>query len=67
MIRETTMESFAQELLDGKYAFQTFAEQIGKLLDGRDESFAERVRFKGVAGLEDNQGPSIAAMALADQ
>jgi DNA helicase II / ATP-dependent DNA helicase PcrA len=46
MIRETTMEQLANELLDEKYNFQSFAEQVTKLLGGRDEAFAERVRFK---------------------
>lgn len=46
MIRETTMEQLANELLDQDYMFQTFAEQVAKLLDARDEGFAERVRFK---------------------
>jgi DNA helicase-2/ATP-dependent DNA helicase PcrA len=49
MIRETTMERLADELLDGNYKFQTFAEQVAKLLDARDEEFAERVRFKATA------------------
>jgi len=46
MIRETTMESLAEELLEGKINFQTFGQQITVLLRNRDESYAERVRFK---------------------
>ena len=49
MIRETTMEQLADELLDGDFQFQTFSQQVAKLLDGRDEEFAERVRFKATA------------------
>lgn len=49
MILETTMETLADELLDGKYRFQTFAEQVSELLKGRDPQFAERVRFKATA------------------
>jgi DNA helicase-2/ATP-dependent DNA helicase PcrA len=49
MIRETTMENLADELLDGEYKYQTFVEQVSKLLDARDEAFAERVRFKATA------------------
>lgn len=49
MIRETTMETLADELLDGKYAFQTFAEQVAELLKNRDPNFGERVRFKATA------------------
>jgi DNA helicase-2/ATP-dependent DNA helicase PcrA len=49
MILETTMETLADELLDGKYRFQTFADQVSELLKGRDPQFAERVRFKATA------------------
>jgi DNA helicase-2/ATP-dependent DNA helicase PcrA len=47
MIRETTMEQLADELLDGDFQFQTFVQQVAVLLDDRDEKFADRVRFKG--------------------
>jgi DNA helicase-2/ATP-dependent DNA helicase PcrA len=53
MIRETTMEQLANELLDGEYKFQTFAEQVSKLLEGGDEAFAQRVRFKALADFLD--------------
>lgn len=46
MISETTMESLADVLLESKYNFQTFGEQIQVLLRGTDQAFAERVRFK---------------------
>ena len=49
MIRETTMEALAEELLDGKFSFQTFAEQVSELLKDREPAFGERVRFKSTA------------------
>ncbi len=53
MICETTMEQLANELLNEKYKFQTFVEQVAKLLEARDEAFAERVRFKATADFLD--------------
>ncbi len=49
MIRETTMESIAGVLLGAGFKFQTFAEQVAILLEGRDQKYAERVRFKSSA------------------
>ena len=49
MIRETTMEALAEDILDGKFHFQTFAEQVSELLKDRDPGFSERVRFKATA------------------
>lgn len=49
MILETTMETLADELLDGKHRFQTFAGQVTELLKNSDPPFAERVRFKATA------------------
>lgn len=46
MIQETTMESIAGVLLGAGFKCQTFAEQVATLLDGKDEGYAERVRFK---------------------
>jgi len=46
MIRETTMESLADELLESKIPFETFAEQVATLLRRDEEDYAERVRFK---------------------
>lgn len=60
MILETTMEQLANELLNEKYPFQTFIEQVAKLLEGRDEAFAQRVRFKATAELLDELDQYIA-------
>lgn len=46
MISETTMEALADVLLESKYNFQTFTEQIQILLRGKDTAYAERVRYK---------------------
>lgn len=46
MIRETTMETLADDLLSSKYRFQTFGEQIGVLLKNKDPDYAARVKFK---------------------
>ncbi|MEX2169068.1 MAG: UvrD-helicase domain-containing protein [Pirellulales bacterium] len=45
MIQEMTMEGLAAELL-GKVKYQTFSEQVSTLLCGRDDKYAERVKFK---------------------
>jgi DNA helicase II / ATP-dependent DNA helicase PcrA len=46
MISETTMEALADVLLESKYNFQTFTEQIQILLRGKDSAYAERVCYK---------------------
>ncbi|MFN7019715.1 MAG: HelD family protein [Phycisphaerales bacterium] len=46
MIQETTMESIAGTLLGAGYRFESFAEQVWTLLEDRDQSYADRVRFK---------------------
>ncbi|QDV21971.1 HelD family protein [Aureliella helgolandensis] len=46
MISETTMEVLADVLLESKFNFQSFGEQIQVLLRGKDTAFAERVRYK---------------------
>lgn len=46
MISETTMEALADVLLESKYNFQAFTEQIQILLRGKDSAYAERVRYK---------------------
>lgn len=46
MIKETTMDTLASYLTGYRIKFQTFGEQVAKLLDGRDEAFVERIRFK---------------------
>jgi DNA helicase-2/ATP-dependent DNA helicase PcrA len=45
-IPEMGMEELADKLLEGKYRFQTFFEQVTDLLEKKDEDFAERIRFK---------------------
>jgi DNA helicase-2/ATP-dependent DNA helicase PcrA len=50
-IPELGMEEFAHDLLDHKYKFQTFLEQVFFILHKKDEGFMERVRFKSSAGL----------------
>ncbi|MEX0886762.1 MAG: UvrD-helicase domain-containing protein [Phycisphaeraceae bacterium] len=49
MIQETTMEEIAGSILGQQVKFQSFAEQVMTLLDGRDKGYAERVRFKASA------------------
>ncbi|MEX2577741.1 MAG: UvrD-helicase domain-containing protein [Verrucomicrobiales bacterium] len=46
MIRETTMEVLADELLESKIEFETFAEQVATLVSDIDPAYARRVRFK---------------------
>lgn len=46
MISETTMEALADILLESKFNFQTFSEQIQILLRGTDIAYAERVQYK---------------------
>ncbi|MEX2382452.1 MAG: 3'-5' exonuclease [Opitutales bacterium] len=46
MIKETTMEILAEYLLGYKVRFQTFAEQVAKLLEDKDEAFKDRIRYK---------------------
>jgi len=46
MIQETTMEELAGRELQHNVKFETFAEQVGRLLEDNDDAFAERVRFK---------------------
>ena len=45
-IPETGMEDLANELLDHKYPFQSFFEQVTEILEQDDAAFAERIRFK---------------------
>lgn len=45
-IRETTMEALAAELLDHNLNFESFYEQVSKLLKGTDKQYRERIRFK---------------------
>ena len=45
-IPETGMEELANELLEHKYPFQSFFEQVTDILEHHDDAFAERIRFK---------------------
>jgi DNA helicase-2/ATP-dependent DNA helicase PcrA len=45
-IPEMGMEELAADLLEKKYKFQTFFEQVSALLDEHDPGFIERIRFK---------------------
>ena len=45
-IPEKGMEELAAELLDHKFRFQNFFQQVGQLLEKDDESFIGRIRFK---------------------
>jgi DNA helicase-2/ATP-dependent DNA helicase PcrA len=45
-IPEMGMEELAQDLLENKYRFQTFFQQVSFLLETHDHGFIERLRFK---------------------
>ena len=45
-IPETGMDDLAGEVLEFKYPFQRFFEQVSELLEKNDASFIERIRFK---------------------
>ena len=45
-IPELGMEELAADLLDHKYPFQTFFEQVSALLEDPDPAYVERIRFK---------------------
>lgn len=45
-IPETGMEDLATALLDNKYQFQTFFEQVAGLLENPQPEFIERIQFK---------------------
>jgi DNA helicase-2/ATP-dependent DNA helicase PcrA len=45
-IPEMGMEELAADLLENKYKFQTFFQQVTLLLDEHDPAFIERIRFK---------------------
>ena len=45
-IPEMGMDELAQDLLENKYHFQTFFQQVAFLLETHDGGFIERVRFK---------------------
>ncbi len=46
MIQETTMEVLASELLGHQVNFQTFSDQVSKLLERCDEGYGKRISFK---------------------
>ncbi|RSK31662.1 helicase [Hymenobacter metallilatus] len=45
-IPEMGMEELAADLLENRYPFQTFFDQVSALLDHHDAAFIERIRFK---------------------
>lgn len=45
-IPEMVMEELATDLLENKFRFQTFFEQVNLLLEKHDDEFIERIRFK---------------------
>lgn len=45
-IPEMVIEELAAEVLENKFQFQTFFEQVAALLDKHDNAFIERMRFK---------------------
>jgi DNA helicase-2/ATP-dependent DNA helicase PcrA len=45
-IPETEMEVLATALLEDKYQFQTFFQQVAALLEKHDDKFIERIQFK---------------------
>src|SRR5688572_19742411 len=45
-IPEISMEELAAEMLENKYRFQTFFQQVSDLLENDDESYIDRIRFK---------------------
>lgn len=45
-IPELGMDELAADLLDSRYQFQTFFEQVSALLEEPDPAFIERIRFK---------------------
>ncbi|GGG36100.1 HelD family protein [Hymenobacter glacieicola] len=49
-IPELGMEELAADLLDNRYTFQTFFEQVSALLEQHDAAFIERIRFKSSFG-----------------
>jgi DNA helicase-2/ATP-dependent DNA helicase PcrA len=50
-IPELGMEEFAHDLLDNKYKFHSFLEQVFSIIHEKDKDFMERVRFKSSSAL----------------
>ncbi|MGF1530600.1 MAG: HelD family protein [Puniceicoccaceae bacterium] len=49
-IGEFTMEELASELLDHRFRFESFYDQVSKLLQASDPKYQERVEFKSTSG-----------------
>lgn len=45
-IPEMGIENLAETALENKFRFQTFFEQVSKLLENKNENFVERIRYK---------------------
>ncbi len=45
-IVETGMEELGRQLLDKKYRFQTFFDQVARVIEGKDRDFICRISFK---------------------
>ena len=45
-VPEMEMDELAQDLLENKFKFQTFFQQVSYLLESKDQGFIERIRFK---------------------
>ena len=45
-IPEMGMEELAHKVLENKYKFQTFAEQVNRLLEKPDDAYINRIKFK---------------------
>lgn len=50
-VPETGMEALAKQVLQDRYKFQGFGEQVMQLLEKPDKGFSERIAFKAPAGL----------------
>lgn len=48
-VNEISLEALADEILMEKYKFQSFFEQVAKLLDKKDKEFEARIQFKSGA------------------
>lgn len=48
-IRETTIETLANGLLDYKFDFETFSDQVSRLLASHDAQYLERMQFKATS------------------
>ena len=50
-IQEIGIEELASEILEDKFSFQTFFEQVEKIIENKDKKFAQRVEFKASSEL----------------